>query len=365
MKNKLYFLCVFLILIISSCETNPHITQRKNLFLEEELENQKDEDWKELLRIASKMSLEEKRGLLSMVSIPDQVLSKETIQFLKKYHVSGVILFRRNIVNEKQLKRLTEDIRSYVNPDMLISIDQEGGQVVRIDWDKNKTISASKIGKNGRKEYAYRIAYDRALLLLDLGIDVILGPVCDVSSSRKSFIYDRTFGKSEKLVADMVEATVKAQKDAGIITVLKHFPGLGSTEIDSHVAFPFINRTLGRLYSREFVPFMKGIEAGAEMVLIGHVNNKYIDPDLPASVSRKYQEILYRDLKFQGILITDDLSMTGEIRESIGWGINLICGNFNKITEVIERIKPDVTQCAKILKLLKERKKKMENKNEN
>ena len=110
----------------------------------------------------------------------------------------------------------------------------------------------------------------------------------------------------------------------------------------------------------DFVPFKKGLEAGAEMVLVGHIINKYVDPGVPSSLSRKYQDILYKYLNFNGIIVTDDMAMTGKIDCGIGWGINLITGTFVEIDTMMKKIKPDVTQCAKVLKFLEDMKKRGE-----
>lgn len=299
--------------------------------------------------------LERQQGILSIVSIPDTELKDETIDFLKKHYVSGVILFKRNIKNEKQLKQLISDLRQKVDSNLLLGVDQEGGDVVRIDWDKTCKVSAHDIGRADKK-YAYKIAYERAELLKSLGFDIIFGPVCDIAKSKKSYIYSRSFGMSAEDVAEFVSVTVKAQRDAGLVSVLKHFPGHGETNVNSHINFPVIDMTLDKLNTRDFVPFKKGLAAGAEMVMVGHIVNKYIEPGVPASLSRKYQDILYKHLNFKGIIVTDDMAMTGKIEGGIGYGLNIITGNFTEIDSMMKKIKPDITQCAKVLKFIEDRK---------
>ncbi len=321
--------------------------------------SEKNENDREFGRLCLKIAgypLERQQGILSMVSIPDTKLTDETINFLKKHYVSGVILFKKNIENEKQLRQLINDLRRKVNPNLLLSIDQEGGDVVRINWDKTCKVSANDIGKRADKNYAYKIAYERALLLKDLGFDITFGPVCDIAKSKKSYIYNRSFGTSADKVAEFVAITVKAQHDAGLISVLKHFPGHGETNVNSHIDFPVIDMTLDKLNGRDFIPFKNGLAAGAEMVLVGHIINKYVDPDIPASLSRKYQDILYKHLNFKGIIVTDDMAMTGKIDGGIGWGLNIITGTFTEIDSMIKKIKPDITQCAKLIKFIEERK---------
>lgn len=358
MSKFLYFL--FIILALSSCKKSmPQIIEPQENKISPITEDfEKNRKFGKLCKEVAGYPLEKQQGILSMVSIPDSKLTNETVNFLKKHHVCGIILFKKNIENEKQLKKLIKDLREKVNPDLLIGIDQEGGDVVRIKWDKTCKISACDIGKRADKHYAYKIAYERSKMLKDLGIDITFGPVCDIAKSKKSYIYNRAFGTTPEKVAEFTAITVKAQRDAGIISVLKHFPGHGETDVNSHIDFPVIDMDIDELCKRDFIPFKKGLEAGAEMVLIGHIINKYIDPNVPSSLSRKYQDILYKYLNFSGIIVTDDMAMTGKIDKGIGWGINLITGTFVEIDAMMKKIEPDITQCAKVLKFIEDRKNK-------
>lgn len=302
----------------------------------------------------AEMSDKERKGLLLMVGIKDKVLSEDTIKTLKDNHIMGVILFDYNITDEKQLKKLTSDLRKYVNSNMLISIDQEGGEVNRINFDKLKNISPKNIGDSNRAEYAYNIAYQKSKFLLDLGINMILGPLCDIPNDTNSYLYNRSFSTNANIVAEMVSNTVKAQRDAGIISVLKHFPGHGDTAVNSHNDFPSINKTTNELLSNEFIPFKSGIDAGAEMVLVAHIKNKYIDNKNTASMSKKYADILEKDLGFNGVVITDDLAMTGSINKGINFGINLISNVYENVEYMFEDIDADIISCARLLKIISE-----------
>ena len=286
-----------------------------------------------------------------MISIEDKILSDRTAAYLKENNITGVVLFNHNVVSGKQLKRLTDDLKNKVNPNILIAVDQEGGDIVRIPWDSTAGISPSQIGRKGDLDYAYNVAYKRADFLKKLGINVILGPVADIADSKKSYIYRRCFGTDPAAVSSMVRVTVKAQKDAGIITVLKHFPGHGKTSVDSHVSFPYINIPEDELINRELLPFKSGIEAGAEMIMIGHIINRSIDKYKPASISPEYLNILEK-IDFNGIVITDDLKMTGNINSTIGWGINLITGSFQEISWKMSTIEPVDKYLEKVLKLV-------------
>ena len=300
------------------------------------------------------MTLEERRGILLMVGIKDKVLSEETIKVLKDNHIMGVILFDYNIESEVQLKQLTKDLREKVNPNLIISVDQEGGEVNRIKFDKLKYISQKDIGDSNSVEYADYYAREKSKFLLDLGINMLLGPVCDIASDSNSYLYNRSFSINVGIVSNLVYATVSAQKSSGIMSVLKHFPGHGDTIINSHKEFPVINKSLEKLKTNEFIPFISGIDAGAEFILVGHIENKYIDKKNISSMSRKYLNILENELGFDGVIITDNLAMTGNIKRGINFGINLISNVYENVSYMFKKLNPDIIVCAKILKIIED-----------
>ena len=345
-------LTLFLILLlVYACKSASSVMEEQSYI--DELK-QSYPDLSDYIDKVLEMNDKERKGLLLMVGIKDKVLSEETIKTLKDNHIMGVILFDYNITDEKQLKKLTSDLRKYVNPNMLISIDQEGGEVNRINFDKLKNISPKNIGDSNSSEYAYKIAYQKSKFLLDLGINMILGPLCDIPNDTNSYLYNRSFSTNLNIVAEMVSNTVKAQRDAGIISVLKHFPGHGDTVVNSHNDFPSINKTTNELLSNEFIPFKSGIDAGAEVVLVAHIKNKYIDDKNTASMSKKYADILEKDLGFNGVVITDDLAMTGSIDKGINFGINLISNLYENVEYMFEDIDADILTCARVLKMISE-----------
>ena len=345
-------LTLFLILLlVYACKSASSVMEEQSYI--DELK-QSYPDLSDYIDKVLEMNDKERKGLLLMVGIKDKVLSEETIKTLKDNNIMGVILFDYNITDEKQLKKLTSDLRKYVNPNMLISIDQEGGEVNRINFDKLKNISPKNIGDSNSSEYAYKIAYQKSKFLLDLGINMILGPLCDIPNDTNSYLYNRSFSTNVNIVAEMVSNTVKAQRDAGIISVLKHFPGHGDTVVNSHNDFPSINKTTNELLSNEFIPFKSGIDAGAEVVLVAHIKNKYIDDKNTASMSKKYADILEKDLGFNGVVITDDLAMTGSIDKGINFGINLISNLYENVEYMFEDIDADILTCARVLKMISE-----------
>ena len=302
--------------------------------------------------ISETHSIESAPGQMFIVSIPDIVLSQKTINFLTKNKIRGVILLEQNIKSANQLTKLTTDLKRKVDNNILIAIDQEGGDVVRIKWDKYSHLSAREIGNKKDLKFAYMVATYRAQLLKSYGINVILGPVADVGYDSDSFLYNRTYSSDPEIVADYISEIVRAQKKVGIISVLKHFPGHGSTQTDSHETFPIINHSIPALQTTDFIPFISGINAGAEIIMLGHIKNSNIDNNNPSSLSFEYVKLLETKLNFEGIVITDDLKMTGQIQGGINWGINLTIEDFEKIKERMHSIEPIEKYLLKIQNLI-------------
>jgi len=296
------------------------------------------------------MPIEEKRGVLFMVGINGTTLSKADENFLKDNHIGGVILLSGNVQSETQVKELTADIRNKVNSRMIIAIDQEGGTVVRIPWDKYADVSARDLGNKDDDNYTEEVAVYRANLLKELGINLLLGPVADVAD-KGSFLYDRSYSSSPGKVAEYVDITVTTDKQQGVFSAIKHFPGHGATTTDSHNKFPVINRSKTELENNDWVPFKAGIDAGSEFVMLGHIINPQIDSKKPASMSEEYLKILETDLHFQGILITDDLKMTGNIKGGINWGINMSIEDRKITEERMRMVSPDDKYVRRVLEL--------------
>jgi beta-N-acetylhexosaminidase len=296
------------------------------------------------------MPIDEKRGVLFMVGINGTKLSNADEKFLKENHIGGVILLGGNIKSEAQVKELTSDIRTKVDSHMIIAIDQEGGTVVRIPWDKYTDVSARNLGNKDDKDYTKEVAVYRANLLKELGVNLLLGPVADVAD-KGSFLYDRSYSSSPEKAADYVDITVTTDRQQGIFSAIKHFPGHGATSVDSHSMSPVINKNRAELENNDWVPFKAGINAGSEFVMLGHIINPQIDPKKPASISEEYLKILENDLHFQGVIITDDLKMTGNIKGGINWGINMSIEDRAVTENRMRSISPDDKYVRRVLEL--------------
>lgn len=230
---------------------------------------------------------------------------------LREYPVGGVLLSAGNMTSGEQLAALTAALSNGCKTAPLISVDEEGGRVARL----MNTVGTTKLGSmysyraqgtQGAHDNAQTIARDIAAY----GFNTDFAPVADVwTNKRSNAIGDRAYSDDYDEAAELVAAAVKGFHDGGVICCLKHFPGHGSTKTDSHDGAATVDKTLPQLRQEDLKPFMSGIAAGADMVMVGHLTVPTMD-DAPASVSRKIVTNLLRyDLSFRGVIVTDGLQM--------------------------------------------------------
>ena len=238
-------------------------------------------------------------------------MTDELAAALREYPVGGVLLSAQNMTSGEQLAALTAALSNGGKTAPLISVDEEGGRVARL----MNTVGTTKLGSmysyraqgtQGAHDNAQTIARDIAAY----GFNTDFAPVADVwTNKRSSAIGDRAYSDDYDEAAELVAAAVKGFHDGGVICCLKHFPGHGSTKTDSHDGAATVDKTLPQLRQEDLKPFMSGIAAGADMVMVGHLTVPTMD-DAPASVSRKIVTNLLRyDLGFRGVIVTDGLHM--------------------------------------------------------
>ena len=258
------------------------------------------------------LSLEEKIGQMLMIGIYGYDVDEYTLKFIKQYKVGGIILFKRNINDTKQMQELIQKLkqvnRENGNIPLFISIDQEGGRVNRLPKEINRFQLGSKIGEKNNENYAYEQGYKVGKALKSLGVNMNLAPVADVSTNSSDFIYKRAYGKNAEETAKYVSEVIKTMNNDGIISTMKHFPGYGNN-IDTHTGIAIDERPYETFETSDFLPFKSGIDVGAPTILVSHNIVKSMDENNPASLSTKIHSILRYDLGFSGIIMTDDLAM--------------------------------------------------------
>lgn len=256
------------------------------------------------------MTLEEKTGQLFLARCP----AENALEDITRYHLGGYILFGQDFEGETpdSLRQKLSDYQNVSPVPLLIAVDEEGGTVCRVS--KYPAFRASRFPSPresyaaGGMEQVLSTETEKMHLLKDLGITVNMGPVCDISTEKNAFLYQRSLGQSPEEVSRFVAGTVSIMNNYRIGSVLKHFPGYGNNS-DTHTGIARDDRSLEELESRDLLPFSAGIEAGCGAVLISHTIVTAFDQDLPASLSPAVHGYIREQMGFDGVLVTDDLVM--------------------------------------------------------
>lgn len=256
------------------------------------------------------MTIEEKVGQMFFVRCPNE----QEVQDVANYHLGGYILFDKDF-NGRSFQQVVDQITSYqaqARIPLLIGVDEEGGSVVRASrYTTFRGVpfwSPQDLYNYGGFDLIRSDAKEKASLLTSIGINVNLAPVADVSTNPNDFIYARSFGKDAMQTAQYVETVVSEMKLNSIGTTLKHFPGYGNN-IDTHTGIAIDERSFESFEDNDFQPFIAGMKAGADSILVSHNIIKRMDGEHPASLSKKVHDVLRDELGFQGVIMTDDLAM--------------------------------------------------------
>jgi beta-N-acetylhexosaminidase len=263
-----------------------------------------DDQKEKVEKILNSMTLDEKIGQMLIIGFPTPELDDHIKLMIKEYHVGGVNLLKRNISSGTQVKKLSQDLQSfntkYSKLPFIISADQEGGDVVRFKFMKELT--AEPAIKNTTQ--AYDVALGRGKELKEYGINMNFSPVLDLVTDKNSYLYSRTFATSSEKIAGLGAAMVKGYEDAGIMPVIKHFPGYGNIKADPHK-----NAVHTTLTSQDFEQFKSVLEKYSVPVMTAHSIIDDVDTK-PATLSSKFlTDILRKQWNYEGVIITDDIEM--------------------------------------------------------
>jgi len=250
-----------------------------------------------------------------MVGLEGTSLSKSERTLLSQDPPAGVIIFSRNVADSGQLRRLSSEIRKVIFESSglppLIAADHEGGRISVLARAICAPPPQMAIARTRDLSLCRRLFRETAQRMRSCGVNMVLGPVADINSEYLNpVIGTRSFGDDTDEVAVLVSEAVTAFREGGLLTCLKHFPGHGATVHDSHLTLPQLGRSIDQLKDKDTVPFARGIEAGADAVLVGHIAplGRMIPATLdPEIVSR----LLRRDIGFTGCVMTDALEMAG------------------------------------------------------
>jgi len=265
--------------------------------------------------LLSKLTLAEKIGQMLFLGFGGKEMDETIASFLEDKKPGAVALFSRNIKDTRQVATLIRAVRTHdpAGIPMFITVDQEGGNVVRLTRDATISPSNMAIGAAGDEALAERMGRALGKDLRVLGFNMNLAPVLDINSNPANPVIGiRSFGGSADLVARMGVAYMRGLQGEGVSAVAKHFPGHGDTSTDSHFAMPQLDHGRDRLFAVELKPFSRALAEGLDAVMTAHIALPHVaeEPEMPATVSKNVLGgLLRRDLGYDGVVITDGLEM--------------------------------------------------------
>lgn len=305
-----------------------------------------------------------------MLDLRGQQLEDDERELLRHPLVGGVILFSRNYLDPDQMRNLCTEIHNLRRPPLLIGVDHEGGRVQRFHeyftalppcrcYGEQYDSNAEK-GMHLSEQGGWVMAAE----LLAVGVDFSFAPVLDLDKGISAVIGNRAFHRHEDIAAILAKCFMRGMKQAGMSSVGKHFPGHGSVIQDSHVETPIDERRYEDIAMSDLLPFERLIQAGLPAVMPAHVVYPKVD-DKPAGYSSTWlQRVLRRQLGFQGVIFSDDISMEGagiagdysnRMRAALDAGCDmvLICNNQRAAINVLDELdtKPHPASQARFMRM--------------
>jgi beta-N-acetylhexosaminidase len=295
--------------------------------------------------IVSNMTLEEKVAQLFMIT-PEDLTGYTTVvkagdstkAALEEFPVGGLIYFSQNLQDEEQVTEMLANTVQYSKYVPFIAVDEEGGVVSRVadsDLEATSYDDLNVLGESMMEADAIVMGSTIGEYLSKYGFNVNLAPVADVLINENSPMKDRILSADSTRVASLSTGIVNGLQSKEVSACMKHFPGLGSVAEDSHDILPITERTLTEMQSAEFLPFISGIEAGVDMIMVGHIAAPAVtETAIPSSLSKvMVTDILRTDLGFEGVIITDSMQMDAITNDytsadaaliAIGAGVDMI-----------------------------------------
>ncbi|MDR2748996.1 MAG: glycoside hydrolase family 3 protein [Bifidobacteriaceae bacterium] len=336
MKNRnttiIFVVCLLIVAAVSAIISIQVLNSNKEALSEKdelsEAQTLKNEYIQKAKNYVENMTLDEKIGQMFYLDLEGletgyrsgkyfpTSISDSQIENLKKYKIGGIIYFAKNLTDKTALIKYNYNLQTASKIPLFIGTDEEGGDISRLTEQGNLGVrrfpDMRVIGDTHNPIQAYNVGRTLAVQMLMLGFNMDFAPVADIDTNDKNpVIGKRAFGTTPDAVSDMVANEVQGFQEQNMSSVLKHFPGHGDTNTDTHTGSAATNANLKRLQNVEFKPFEAGIKAGADFVLTAHILlPNATDDNLPATMSKEIIINQLRDkLKFSGIVITDALDM--------------------------------------------------------
>lgn len=261
-------------------------------------------------QMISDMSLEQRVGQLFLA----RCNAETAVVDIPNYHLAGLVLFGDDFENQTPdtMRQTIAAYQAAAEKPLLIAVDEEGGDVTRISqfssFRDRRFSSLRKRYEQGGLDAILTEEEEKCRFLSDLGINVNLGPVCDITTDPEAFMYARSLGQDAQVTAEAASGIVNLMNAFQIGSVLKHFPGYGNNA-DTHTGIAVDSRPLSDFENQDFIPFTAGIQAGCGGIMVGHILVEALDTELPASLSPAVHRYLRETLGFTGVIMTDDLVM--------------------------------------------------------
>jgi beta-N-acetylhexosaminidase len=257
-------------------------------------------------------------GQLLIGGFNGQQIPAELRSLAREFGLGGVILFARNVADPEQVAEVAfEASRLVPNLPPWVSVDQEGGRVARLKSPFTEWPPMATLGRSGDVTLATRFARALAEELKAVGVTLDYAPVLDIlTNPRNPVIGDRSLAENADLVARLGSAIIRTLQAEGVAACGKHFPGHGDTSSDSHVELPLVEHPPERLREVEFVPFRAAVDAAVATMMTAHVLVPALDEQRPATLSKRIgTDLLRRELKYDGVILSDDLEMKAIVKE--------------------------------------------------
>lgn len=306
MKKKFIILFIFIITILTGCSNNKKVSNKdfEKLSIEEKVNYKMDN-----------LSIDEKIAQMLIVYYIGDEYDENLSNIIKKVKPGGFILMSDNITTYDRTLNFVKGMQNDSDIPMIISTDEEGGSVQRIKGIRDISVTDIPymyyLGQTKDKNLAYKVGEIIANELRTIGVNLTYAPVMDIySNPNNTVIGKRSFGSDPNTVYDMATSLKNGIEDNLVNTCIKHFPGHGDTETDSHFEIPIINKTLDELENSDLLPFIKSIN-DTNMIMVGHIAlPKITNSSIPASLSKEIvTDLLKNKYNYKGLVITDALNM--------------------------------------------------------
>lgn len=258
----------------------------------------------------AQMTEDEKIAQVLLVRYPDSGGAAA----LSRYQFGGYLFFAKDFAGKstEEVQNLIPSLQDVAKIPILTAVDEEGGTVVRVSSNpqlvQDRFLSPQQLYTEGGLAAIAADTEKKSAVLANLGLNLNLAPVVDVSTSPSDYMFSRSLGQDAATTADFARTVIETSKSSSVSYTLKHFPGYGNN-LDTHTGGSLDQRSLEDLYQNDLLPFRAGIDAGAEAILVSHNTVTALDSERPASLSPAVHQLLRRELGFSGVIITDDIAM--------------------------------------------------------